>query len=286
MTKSSVHQSVLTEETLAYLAPKSGGIYLDGTFGGGGHTRAILEQSAPNGRIYALDLDEETVVFAEPLRAEFGERFVYQTLAYSQVSRLGVMFDGALLDLGLSSDQLDQSGRGFSFKVNAPLDMRFDPTKGQTAAQLLGQASVMELERIFREYGEDRRPGSLARKIVATRRTKPIRTTFDLVAIVGTTDAKVLSRVFQALRIAVNDELNQLKRGLDAIESCLKPGGKLVVISFHSLEDRIVKEFMRTKMEVLTKKPLIAEEGENRTNPRARSAKLRAGKKLVDKDED
>lgn len=278
MTIRSLHQSVLTEEVVSYLKPESGRSYLDGTFGGGGHTLAILTSSSPAGRVYALDRDPETEIFAEELMERFGQRFNFQPLAFDQVGQLGVEFDGAVLDLGLSSDQLEQSGRGFSFKTNEPLDMRFDSSGGQTAAQLLSQTSVMELERIWREYGEDHRPGQLARKIVSSRRLRPIRTTFDLVSMVGTTDAKVLSRVFQALRIAVNDELNRLKRGLETVSECLKPGGVLVVISFHSLEDRIVKEFIRNNFEVLTKKPIVASEQEISSNPRARSAKLRAGR--------
>jgi len=264
---------------MAYLRPKSRGIYLDGTFGGGGHTKALLERTQPGGQVYAVDADPATAVWAKELIGHYGRRLSYRHLSYDRVGELAVAFDGAVLDLGLSSDQLDASGRGFSFKTNQMLDMRFNANGGQTAGQLLSQALVTELERIFRDYGEDHRPGQLARKIVASRRSQPIRTTFDLVKIVGTTDAKVLSRVFQALRIAVNDELNRLKRGLAAIDDCLKPGGVLVVISFHSLEDRIVKEFIRSNLEPLTKKPILAGDEEQAANPRSRSAKLRAGRK-------
>ncbi|MEK7535215.1 MAG: 16S rRNA (cytosine(1402)-N(4))-methyltransferase RsmH [Patescibacteria group bacterium] len=286
MTERSLHQSILTEEVLALIAPKSGGIYLDGTFGGGGHSQALLDACSPQGKVVAVDRDDSVMIFANPLIERYGRRFEFVVMRYDQVARLGISFDGALLDLGLSSDQLDVSGRGFTYSRNEPLDMRFDSTKGQTASQLLSQANTQELERIFREYGEDRHGGQLARKIASKRKIEPVRTTFDLVAIVGTTEPKVLSKIFQALRIAVNDELTRLKQGLVAVTDSLKPGGVLAVISFHSLEDRIVKEFVRTTLEPITKKPIVATENEIVNNPRARSAKLRAGKKEVLKQED
>ena len=277
MTERSVHQSILTEEVLELIQPKSGGIYLDGTFGGGGHSHALLEACSPQGKVVAVDRDEGVMAFAKPLLERYGRRFEFVGMRYDQVARLETSFDGALLDLGLSSDQLEASGRGFTYSRNEPLDMRFDSTKGQTASQLLSQANVQELERIFREYGEDRHGGQLARKIASKRKIEPVRTTFDLVTIVGTTEPKVLSKIFQALRIAVNDELTRLKQGLIAVTESLKPGGVLAVISFHSLEDRIVKEYVRSSLEPLTKKPIIATETEIVNNPRARSAKLRGG---------
>ena len=281
MTERSVHQSILTEEVLELIQPKSGGIYLDGTFGGGGHSHALLEACSPRGKVIAVDRDESVEAFAKPLIERYGRRFEFGVMRYDQVAKLETSFDGALLDLGLSSDQLTPpaggSGRGFTYSRNEPLDMRFDSTKGQTASQLLSQANVQELERIFREYGEDRHGGQLARKIASKRKIEPVRTTFDLVTIVGTTEPKVLSKIFQALRIAVNDELTRLKQGLIAVTESLKPGGVLAVISFHSLEDRIVKEYVRSSLEPLTKKPIIATETEIVNNPRARSAKLRGG---------
>lgn len=280
MTERSVHQSILTEEVLALIAPKSGGIYLDGTFGGGGHSQALLDACSPQGKVVAVDRDAGVGYFTKPLKERYGRRFEFKPIRYDQVGQLELLFDGALLDLGLSSDQLEGSGRGFTYSRNEPLDMRFDEAKGQTASQLLSQANSQELERIFREYGEDRHGAQLARKIVARRKIEPIRTTFDLVAVIGTTEPKVLSRIFQALRIAVNDELTRLKQGLVAVTDSLKPGGVLAVISFHSLEDRIVKGFVRSNLEPITKKPTIATENEIVNNPRARSAKLRAGKKI------
>lgn len=279
MTERTVHRSVLTDEVLELIQPKTGGLYLDGTFGGGGHTQALLEASSPRGKVIAVDRDERTEEFAKPLVERYGRRFQFVVLRYDQVEKLDTLFDGALLDLGLSSDQLDASGRGFTYNHNEPLDMRFDASHGQNASQLLSQASPQELERIFREYGEDRHGGQLARKIVARRRSEPIRTTFDLVGVIGTTQPKVLSKIFQALRIAVNDELTRLSQGITAVTNCLKPDGVLAVISFHSLEDRIVKEFVRSHLEPITKKPIVASETEIVNNPRARSAKLRAGKK-------
>ncbi len=277
MTEKSVHRSVLISEVINLIQPKSGGIYLDGTFGGGGHTQAILEASWPLGRVVAVDRDPEVKEFAEPLKEQYGQRFSFQILGYDRVDRLETQFDGVLLDLGLSSDQLDRSGRGFSFARNEPLDMRFDSRGGQTASQFLGQASPIELERIFREYGQDRHGGQLARKIALRRRSEPIRTTFDLVSVVGTTQPKVLAKIFQALRIAVNDELTRLSHGLRVVTECLKSNGLLAVISFHSLEDRIVKEFIRSHLEPITKKPIVAADSEIFINPRARSAKLRGG---------
>lgn len=277
MTEKSVHCSVLTEEFLALIQPKSEGIYLDGTFGGGGHSQALLEASSPRGQVVGIDRDSQVEHFAQSLVERYPKRFRFENLRYDQIDTLNIQFDGALLDLGLSSDQLELSGRGFSFARNELLDMRFDARRGQTASQLLNQTTPPELERIFREYGEDRHGGLLARKIATSRRNQPIRTTFDLIDLIGTTNPKVLSKIFQALRIAVNDELTCLKQGLNAVANSLKPSGRLAVISFHSLEDRIVKEFMRNYMTVLTKKPLTASEVELLNNPRARSAKLRGG---------
>lgn len=280
MTKRTVHQSVLTEEIMRLIRPKSGGIYLDGTFGGGGHSEMLLSHSQPAGKVYATDRDPNAQEFAQRLEDEYESRFVFKAIPYEVVATLQVKFDGAVLDLGLSSDQLEQSGRGFSFNRNEPLDMRFNPSGGQTASQLLGQTSIKELERIFYEYAEDRHGAMLARKITSRRRDQPIRTTFDLVNVIGTTNPKVLARIFQALRIEVNDELNHLKRGLDEVTGCLKVGGVIAVVTFHSLEDRIVKDFMRENLEVLTKKPIIPSEQEISANSRARSAKLRGGRKV------
>jgi len=286
MTKITQHQSVLIDETIDLMSPKNGGLYLDGTFGGGGHSRTILFKSKPSGRVVGVDRDPEVKELAESFEEEFPKRFVFKLMPYSKVESLEQKFDAVLLDLGFSTDQLEQSGRGFSFTRNEPLDMRFDSRRGQNASQLLNQASPKQLENVFRSYGEDRHAGLLARKIVASRRQKPFHTTFDFISAVGTTSPKVLARLFQALRIAVNDELNELSLGLAACERVLNDNGVLVVISFHSLEDRIVKEFIRSSLTVMTKKPIIASAAEIDQNPRARSAKLRAGRKIVDTDQE
>lgn len=274
-----IHQSVLVTEVLQYLRPKTGETYLDATFGGGGHTRAMLEASVPDGRVVGLDRDETTERFTSAIKKDFGARFQFEACSYDQVGRLGTSFDGALLDLGMSSDQLENSGRGFSYqRLDEPLDLRFDASGSQTAAQFLNQSGLNKIETVFRDFAQDRYWRRLAAKVVETRRQRPIRTVGDFVTLVGNSDPKVLSPLFQALRITVNDELEIVKHGLAAISDVLKPGGRLVVISFHSLEDRIVKEFFRANdFEILTKKPIQASDEEVRANPRSRSAKLRAG---------
>lgn len=277
----SIHKSVLAKEVSEYLAPAPSGRYLDATFGGGGHSRLILEASKPSGEVVALDRDESVREFALSLTKEFGKRFRLLIQPYDQLDELDGQFDGILFDLGLSSDQLAEFGRGFSFQRDEPLDMRFDRSCGQSAAQFLAQSGLREIERVLREYAEDRKWRQLAGRIVVSRREKPIRTTNDLIKLVGTDHPAVLAPIFQGLRIQVNDELNLLKRGLTASQSKLKVGGRLVVISFHSLEDAIVKAFFRTPAwQVLTKKPVRASEQEQNINPRSRSAKLRAAIKI------
>lgn len=214
------------------------------------------------------------------LAHQYAGRFEFHCLLFEEVGELGMHFDGAVLDLGMSSDQLDEHGRGFSFQGSQPLDLRFDDRHGQTAAQLLMQEGPVTIERIFREYGEDRYAKKLAVRIVNERRSRPIRTTADFIGYVGTDNPRVLAPLFQALRIAVNDELTTLERGLPAVAAHLKTGAVLAVISFHSLEDRIVKNFFKQDgWEVLTKQPVSPSEAEVGDNPRSRSAKLRAGKK-------
>jgi len=282
MEKASKHISVLPEEVLEYLNVHSGGTYLDGTFGGGGHSKLILERSAPDGVVVGIDRDEAVRPWADDLTEQYRDRFTFCHLPYDQLETLGQQFDGVVFDLGLSSDQLEGSGRGFSFSRTEPLDMRFDPRGGQTAAQLLMQASPDRLERIFREYAEDRYAKALSRKIVDFRRKAPIRTTSDFIHLIGTSAPKVLAPLFQALRIEVNDELQTLKRGLQQANQVLLPGGRLVVITFHSLEDRLVKEWLRSEMSVITKKPISPSPEEIAANPRSRSAKLRAAVKHVE----
>lgn len=296
-------------EVLELLAPRPGGIYLDGTVGGGGHSRLILEASSPDGRLIGLDRDPQALAKAGEVLAPFGGRAVLRhgnfSAAADILAALGVEgLDGMLLDLGVSSHQLDAPERGFSFRADAPLDMRMDPTVGATAAEVLNSAEADELVRIFREYGEERWAGRIARRIVATRQQHPLETTRQLAELVrdavpgGRVPARIhpATRVFQALRIHVNRELEHVSRGVAQGIDLLKPGGRLVVISFHSLEDRIVKRIFREesrgcvcpprlpvcvcnqvpKVEVLTRRALRAAPEEVDTNPRARSAVLRA----------
>ena len=303
------HQPVLPAETLALLAPRRGGLYLDGTLGGGGHARLILQASAPDGRLIGLDRDPAAIERLGELLARFGERLILRQANFSAADEvlreLGIAgVDGILLDLGVSSFQLDETARGFSFRGDAPLDMRMDPTQGMTAAEVVNGAEAEELKRIFREYGEERWAGRIARRIVQLRQQNPIATTRQLAELVreavpgGMVPGRIhpATRVFQALRIHVNGELEHLARGLARGVELLNPGGRLVVISFHSLEDRLVKIFFQQesrgcicpprlpvcscghvpRLEPLTKKAIRAGEDEVAANPRARSAILRA----------
>ncbi|RLE36960.1 16S rRNA (cytosine(1402)-N(4))-methyltransferase [Candidatus Acetothermia bacterium] len=301
-----IHRPVMRTEAVRFLAPDRGGIYVDGTVGLGGHAAAILA-AGPEVRLIGIDRDPQALRYAAARLAQFGDRVRlvhgnYRDLA-EILAGLGIeAIDGFLLDLGLSSLQLDAPERGFSFRADGPLDMRMDPTQGRSAADLVNAASVEELARILRDYGEERFAGRIARAIVAAR---PIETTRALAEIVRRAIPRRFherridpaTRTFQALRIAVNDELRNLQDGLAAGFAALRPGGVIVVISFHSLEDRIVKRFFRKlatpryeslapgpplppQAEVLTKKPLRPSEEEIGENPRARSAKLRACRKL------
>jgi len=296
-------------EVLAFLSPTPGGIYLDGTLGGGGHARLILEASAPDGRLIGLDRDPEALTKAAEVLASFGDRAVLRHGNFSSaaeiLAELGVEgLDGMLLDLGVSSYQLDAPDRGFSFQADAPLDMRMDPTTGITAADVLNGAAAEELARIFREYGEERYARRIARRIVEVRTERPLETTRQLAELVratvpgGRIPSRIhpATRVFQALRIHVNGELEHVSRGVSRGIDLLKPEGRLVVISFHSLEDRIVKRIFQEeasgcicpprlpvcvcnktpRVEILTRKVVRATAEEVEVNPRARSAVLRA----------
>jgi len=307
------HLSVLPDEVLALLDPAPGGIYLDGTLGGGGHARLILEASAPDGRLIGLDRDPSALRKAAEVLAPFGDRVVLRHRNFSEaagvLAELGIKgLDGMLLDLGVSSHQLDEASRGFSFRGEAPLDMRMDPTSGPTAADLVNTATAEELARIFREFGEERWAGRIARRIVQVRQQHPLTTTRQLAELVrdavpgGKAPARIhpATRVFQALRIQVNQELEHVSRGIAEAVDLLNPGGRLVVISFHSLEDRIVKRFFqeeakgcicpprlptcvcnhRPRLEVLTRKGVRASDAEVEANPRARSAVLRAVRRI------
>ncbi|MFK5925531.1 MAG: 16S rRNA (cytosine(1402)-N(4))-methyltransferase RsmH [Desulfuromusa sp.] len=302
------HLSVMPEDVLHWLQPVAGGIYLDGTLGGAGHSRLILEAAADS-RLIGLDRDPAALQEAAVNLAPYGDRVSLHHATFDQASQvlqsLGVDgLDGMLLDLGVSSHQLDTPERGFSFRYDAPLDMRMDPTMGMTAADVVNQAEESELVRIFFEYGEERYSRRIARRIIAQRKEVPLLNTSELAQLVrdavpgGHRPSKIhpATRVFQALRIHVNDELGQVRRGVEAGILLLKPGGRLVVISFHSLEDRIVKHLFREKakgcicpprlpvcqcdntpdVKVLTRKGVKAGHIEVDQNIRSRSAILRA----------
>ncbi len=279
------HIPVLFEEVLEYLAVKPGGLYVDATLGGAGHTQGIL---ARGGRVIGLDQDPEAVKRALEMRLP-GLTVVQSNFRNLErvLDELGVgQVEGILADLGLSSFHLEDPRRGFSYAQEGPLDMRMGE-EGPTAEEVVNTLSQEELYRILKEYGEEPRAFAIARAIVEARRQRPIRTTKELAEIVrkavGFRKAGHPARkTFQALRIYVNDELGALGALLQAAQSRLAPGGRLVVISFHSLEDRIVKRFLKESgLRILTKKPVLPSAMEVRANPRARSAKLRAAEKGV-----
>ncbi|MBT9311889.1 16S rRNA (cytosine(1402)-N(4))-methyltransferase RsmH [Leptothoe kymatousa] len=281
-----VHQSVLPEEVLAGLTPKDHGHYLDATVGGGGHSRLMLE-AAENIQITALDQDPNALAAAQKNLADFGDRVTFWHGNFAEFMPQDSSFDGILADLGVSSPQLDRPERGFSFRHEGALDMRMNPTQELTAADLVNHGSERDLADIFYHYGEERLSRRIARRIVERR---PFQTTTALAeTIAASVPGKYrhgrihpATRVFQALRIAVNRELDVLEQLVQISPSWLKPGGRLVIISFHSLEDRRVKHGLRDheRLKVLTKKPIMATENEIRRNPRARSAKLRIAERL------
>lgn len=303
----SYHLPVLPAEVLVALQPRPGRLILDGTLGGGGHAGLLLQTGA---RVIGMDRDEDALREAQRKLAGAGDRF--QALhgnfaeAAGMLEQIGVTaVDGVLLDLGVSSHQLDTGGRGFSFQSNGPLDMRMDRSQGLTAADLINSAPVEELVRIFRDYGEEPKAARVASRIAHQRALRRIETTFDLVAAVDGVLRKTgprhpATRIFQALRIAVNSELESLREGLECLAEILKPGGRFAVISFHSLEDRIVKHFFRDRatewldrpewpeprrnplhsFRHITPSPEVASPSEQASNPRSRSAKLRVAEKL------
>jgi 16S rRNA (cytosine1402-N4)-methyltransferase len=301
------HQPVLYNEIIHALQPRRDGLYIDGTLGAGGHAWGILEKSSPSGKLLGLDLDPTALELARERLAPFGERAFLVQASYltltDQMERLGWQaVDGVLLDLGLSSMQLDTPARGFSFQADAPLDMRFDPQGPVTAADLVNELPEAELANIIFRYGEEK----LSRKIAsAIARARPVTTTRQLAEIIrrvaksGKERIDPATRTFQALRIAVNRELEAVEAVLPLAVQALRPGGRLAVISFHSLEDRIVKQFLRTESQdcicpprqpvctcghratltPITRRPVTATQEEIQTNPRARSAKLRVSER-------
>lgn len=291
-----VHRPVMAREALAALTCDGtrGGLFLDATLGLGGHSEALLTARADT-RVVGIDQDGQALAAAASRLAGFGDRFraVRGNFRDTRALLAGEALDGALMDLGVSSLQFDTATRGFSFQRDAPLDMRMDAEGPRTAADLVNGAAREELERVFREYGDERAARRIAEAICEERRSAPMRTTLHLAGIVARATGGVrpwqrihpATRVFMALRMAVNDEPGALREGLEAIGSLLAPGARLVVISFHSVEDREVKnrfrEWKRTGMvRVLTPKPLRPEAGEVEENPRARSARLRAAEKM------
>ncbi len=280
-----IHRPVLLDEVVAWLSPREGSVLVDGTVGAGGHAAELASRVGAEGRVIGLDRDPEMLALAEV--ATQGLPVTLVRSPYSGLIKvlddLGIdRVDGVLLDLGLSSDQLGWPHRGFSFAVEGPLDMRYDPRSGPTAADLVNTLEEEELARIFFEYGEERHGRRVARRIIEARRIEPIMTTGRLAELVRKRGAiDPATRVFQALRIEVNDELDHLDDTLADLVDVLNPGGRAAILSFHSLEDRRVKGAFRddSRLSVLTRKPVVASAEEVAINPRARSAKLRVAER-------
>lgn len=310
------HLPVLVDEVIEMLAPAPGSLHIDATLGGGGHTERILEAANPDGRLLGLDADPAAIARIEArLRPRFGDRLVLRQANFRELASVAPAagfgaVDGCLFDLGLSSYQLADRERGFGFRAGGPLDMRFDPARGVPAAELLSTLDTAELTALFRRYGEEPKAPRIARAIVDARRVAPITTAEELAALIE----RVLppnprqprrthpaTRVFQALRIAANEELDALEAGLHAALDLLRPGGRLVVLSYHSLEDRIVKRFIQSerrgcvcppevpvcvcgrnpRLRLITRPSLTPTAAEISANPRARSARLRAAERLA-----
>ena len=285
------HDPVLLQATLDLLNPQPGDRVVDGTLGLGGHALKILELIGPKGHYYGFDLDEANLEVARKRLKKFDSQttFFHENFAHChhRFQELGIdQVDKILLDLGLSSPHIDDSSRGFSVQNDGPLDMRFNRFDGITAADVVNRWSEQDLKKIFYEYGEERYAPKIARMIVEQRKSHSFETTFDLVEMLTEImknprdKRQVATRIFQALRIEVNDELSVLRKSLPAMLSLLAPGGRMAVISFHSLEDRIVKHTFRNlakanEFKLLTKKPIIPSDSEIEKNPRSRSAKLR-----------
>ena len=304
------HTPVLVDAVLRYLQPRPGGIYVDGTLGGGGHSEQILMNSSPTSRVIGFDMDPDAIAFARNRLKQFGERveFIRDNVANlrKRLSELSIArLDGLLLDLGISSHQIGSEGRGFSFQESGRLDMRMDPASGIDAWSVVNTYDESRLSEILWKFGEERSSRRIARRIIDRRKQGPVDTTLDLTGIVeSVVGAKYLpqslARVFQAIRIEVNGELENLKASLESAMEFVTPGGRIVVISYHSLEDRTVKEFFKEeskeftksgtkllpdrpakpRLKVLTKKPVVPSAAEIAENARSRSAKLRSAERL------
>jgi 16S rRNA (cytosine1402-N4)-methyltransferase len=309
------HLPVLVEEVMSTLAPVPGSLQIDATVGGGGHTERILEATDPDGRLLGLDADGAAIARVGQRLARFGDRLVLRQANFRELGAVAPpagfdAVDGALFDLGLSSFQLADSDRGFGLRTEGALDMRFDPSRGIPASELIATLDAAELTALFRRYGEEPFAPRIARAILEARRSAPISTAQELTAIVeraapraprGRRPIHPATRVFQALRIAVNEELEALEEGLAAAVEVLRPGGRLVVLSYHSLEDRIVKRFFQAerrgcvcppelpvcvcgrnpRLRLVTRKSVTPSRDEIATNPRARSARLRAAERIA-----
>ena len=310
------HLPVMVEEVVTMLAAVPGSLQIDATLGGGGHAERILEASDPDGRLLGLDADGAAIARVRArLTPRFGDRLRLRQANFRELAAVGPAegfgsVDGCLFDLGLSSFQLADAGRGFGIRTGGPLDMRFDTGRGVPAAELLASLDTAELTALFRKYGEEPFAGRIARAIVEARRVAPVRTAEELAALIervaparapGRRRVHPATRVFQALRIAVNEELDALEAGLAAALDLLRPGGRLVVLSYHSLEDRIVKRFFQAerrgctcppevpvcvcgrapRLRLVVSKGLVPGEAEIAANPRARSARLRAAERLA-----
>ena len=281
------HIPVLLQEVLTHLLPEPNQVFIDGTVGQGGHAEAIASHILPGGRLLAIDRDPVNLGIAKERLASLGTSVVFVNDSYANVTEIAQKHgfnhvDGILLDLGYSSLHIEDATRGFSFQKEGPLDMRYDPTAELTAKIMVNEWYEEDLARVFRIYGEEVRAAEIARAIVHTRENTPIETTTQLAEIVsGTLRGRgaihPATKIFQALRIAVNDELGELERALPMCVDLLRPGGRLAIITFHSLEDRIVKNFFKThaQLENTTKKPIVPSREECKQNPRSRSAKLR-----------
>jgi 16S rRNA (cytosine1402-N4)-methyltransferase len=309
----SVHEPVLLRETIEALAPRSGGAYIDANLGGGGHAAAVLAASAPNGTLLGIDADASAIARSTARLSGFGARLKTFHGSSARIAEAAAAagfhgVDGILFDLGLSSDQLVDRDRGFGIRTGGRLDLRFNPTEGESAAALLAHITVPGLTKLLREFGEEPQAGKIARAIVARRAAMPVTTAEELAALVAEVATRPgkpsrihpATRVFQALRIAVNDELGALAIALDASIRLLAVGGRIVVLTYHSLEDRIVKNAfaaaakgcicppkvprcgcgVRPSLRLITDKPLTATEEEVAKNPRSRSAKMRVAERI------
>ena len=310
------HVPVLADEVVAMLAPVPGGLQIDGTVGGGGHAERMLEATDPDGRLLGLDADGAAIARVEVrLRPRFGDRLQLRQGNFRELARVAPVagfsvVDGCFFDLGLSSQQLVDTDRGFGFRAGGPLDMRFDTSRGMPAVEIIASLDATALAALFRRYGEEPFAGRIARAIVEARSATPVRTAEQLAALVervapsrvaGRRRVHPATRVFQALRIAVNEELDALSEGLAGALDLLRPGGRLAVLSYHSLEDRIVKQFFQAerrgcncppeapvcvcgrapRVRLVTPKGIVPGEEEIAINPRARSARLRVAERLA-----